>query len=217
MQMMVWGEPPRPPATPVGAVVVVVVPISTGGLCWKTLEMLGTGRRWHGKDHITPIAVPRRCLLQHFGLLHCDKEEGRSPLAVNRVSRPRCHTADPLCHSGAPCTEQDGEEHPWVVKRVASVQHLVGNPLVATETRHSASRLWALCALGRREGFAATQLQTPLPLPPRRQRHAPDEAASSSLLPADVDTQERSMGWDLLQGAAPRAESPSPMLGATRT
>lgn len=44
MQMVVWGEPPWPPASPGGAVVVVVVPISTGGLCWKMLEMQGTAK-----------------------------------------------------------------------------------------------------------------------------------------------------------------------------
>lgn len=114
-----------------------------------------------------------------------------------------------------------------MAKRVASVQHLARKTLVATETRHFPSPLWALCVLGRREGFAshvqlhATRCLSPLdssagfPRRPPAPRSSPQRVFGAPQ--ADVDTQERSMGWDLLQGGAPRAESPSPVLGATRT
>lgn len=97
MQMVVWGEPPWPPSITRGC--------CGGGGCahlhwWLVLE--DAGDAGHGKGHIATTTVSLRCLLQHFGLLHCDEEEGKNPLGVNRVSRPRCRTEDLLCHSGVP-------------------------------------------------------------------------------------------------------------------
>ncbi|XP_035747287.1 bridging integrator 3 [Egretta garzetta] len=64
----VWGELLRPPASSKGAIVVMVVvvvvtPIPTGGLCWKILDMLGTGRIpfkiGQPKKQIVPKTVER--------------------------------------------------------------------------------------------------------------------------------------------------------------
>lgn len=79
----VWGELLRPPASSKGAIVVMVVvvvvtPIPTGGLCWKILDVLGTGRQWHSKgcremprQHHCATARSHPGLLQRFGLLCC--------------------------------------------------------------------------------------------------------------------------------------------------
>lgn len=81
-QLLAQGEPPRPPAPSEGPVV-VVAPIPTGARCWKTPEMLGTGRRWHGKGCREVPQQRHRALarchprwLQRFGLLSCRRGGG---------------------------------------------------------------------------------------------------------------------------------------------
>lgn len=83
MQPTVRGEPPRPPASSEAAVVAVVMPVSTGGSCWKTSEILVTGRWWHGEGcwemprrHHRATARSHPTLLQRFGLLRCGRGGG---------------------------------------------------------------------------------------------------------------------------------------------
>lgn len=145
------GEPPRPPASPEGAVVVLEVPISTVGSCWKTLEILGTG---------TAQGLPQRGATQGctdaLGSF-CGRGGGGGG---KEPTRPwdllcQCHSEHPTGQD-PPGAEQEGEEHPWVAKRGECVQHLARKMLVATETRHFPSPFWAICVLGRREGLPVT-------------------------------------------------------------
>lgn len=222
---MARGEPPPPPASSEGAVVVAA--ISTGGLCWMMLETVGTGRRWHGKGcrevprrHHRAMARSHPTLLQRFGLLRCGRGGGgKEPTRCqqgNGPSWPQCPAGDPLCHLGAgvppgrppPPVEQEGEEHPWVAKRVECVQHLARKCWLLRKhgTFHPRSGLSVFWGGGK--GLPVTyQLNTTCCLSllhggsgfPRR----PQTPRSSLLrvfgaLQAVVETEELSTGWDLL-------------------
>ena len=220
---MVWGDLPQPPALSEDAVV-VVTSVSTGGLCWKMLAMLGTGRQWHGKGcremprrHHRTTARSHPMLLQQFGLLRCGrggggKEPTRRQQGVvaplpgwGPALPPRCR--DPAGQD-PPCAEQEGEEHPWVAKRVECVQHLARKCWLLRKhgTFHPCSGLSVFWGGGK--GLPVTyQLHTTCCLSllddgsgfPRR----PPTPRSSPLrvfgaLQAVVETQELSAGWDLL-------------------
>lgn len=149
---------------------------------------------------------------------------------MNRVSRPRSHTGDVLCYSGVPPGRTP-------LARSRKVRSTLGwwNAWRACSTLHE--KRWLLrkhgtfhphrglsVFWGGGKGLPVTYSSTqptasPLTTaaPGSRGGHqhlAPPRGGSSGL---DVDTQERSTGWDLLQGGAPRAASLAPALGAART
>lgn len=183
------------------------------------LETLGAGRRWHSKGRWHHCATMRShpTSLQHFGLLRCGRGGGRkeptrrqrgivAPVSGWGPALPpgRRHPAgqDP------PRVEQEGEEHPWVAKRVECVQHLARKCWLLRKhgTFHPCSGLSVFWGGGK--GLPVTyQLNTtcclsPLdggsgfPGRPATPRSSPPRVLGA--LQAVAETQELSTGWDLL-------------------
>lgn len=200
------GEPPRPPAPSEGAVA-AVAPISTGaGRHWRCWAQAGGGTaKAAGRCHssvTTPWRGATRGGSNALGSFPAMRRRREGAHQVSTGHRGR-RAGDPVAVRDPVRVEQEGEEHPWVAKRVERVRHLARKMLVATETRHFPSPFWAICVLGRREGLAChvPAQHNLLPFPSRRRLRVPEEATNTSLLSAEalqvVGSPELSKGWDL--------------------
>lgn len=185
------------------------------------------------------ITAPRRGATQRcFNALGSfaagEEEEGRSPPGINRASWPPVPGWGPALPPGRrhptgqdpppPSAEQEGEEHPWVAKRVECVQHLARKCWLLRKhgTFHPRSGLSVFWGGGK--GLPVTyQLNTTCCLSlldggsglPRR----PPTPRSSLLrvfgvLQAVVETQELSAGWDLLLRRNTKSRDSVPGVGS---
>lgn len=190
------------------------------------LENAGDPGNGHSRGAAPARSHPR--LHQRSGLLlrarRRRREGAHQALGTRSATRAR---ASRRAGPPAPGAEQEGEEHPWVAKRGERVRHLARKMLVATETRHFPSPFWAICVLGRREGLPVTyQLHRTCCLSlldgSAGVLRRPPTPRSSLLrgfgaLQDVVGPESSPRDGICCSGGAPRAETPSLGLGATRT